>query len=101
MAIEDIQLDKVEPHVGEVFVADFGEQGTVDLVLIEAAARPTGNANDSAFSLVFRGPLDRVFEQGSIDLSHASIGREHIFLVAVGESEAGRLYEAVFTRFRR
>ncbi len=98
MGLEDIQLETLAPHVGERFEADFGDQGTLDLELVEAKRRPTGSDGDIAFALLFRGSTDRVFEQGMVELSHAAIGREPIFLVAVGQTDEGRLYEAVFTR---
>ena len=91
-------LDDFEPYVGDVFVADFGDDGTLDLELIEAVHRPTGNELDTSFSLVFRGPLDRVFEQTTVPVRHTSVGELAIFLVPIAEDTDGRRYEAVFTR---
>ena len=49
-----LTLDDFAPHVGDTFVADFGDEGTLDLTLAEAEVQPTGNDHDEAFSLIFR-----------------------------------------------
>ena len=98
MDTADLQLEHFEPLVGETVVADFGEQGTLDLVVTEAEAKPTGNPNDIAFSVLFRGPADRVFDQGLVSCSHPSIGEHPLFLVPISHDDSGRVYEAIFTR---
>ena len=93
-----MELEDFQPLVDDTFVADFGADGTLELTLVEAADVPTGNDHDTAFSLLFRGPMDPVFQQSLVPLVHESFGSAELFLVAVGEDESGRLYEAVFTR---
>lgn len=98
MDTADLQLEHFTALVGETVVGDFGEQGTIDFEVIEAVDRPTGSPKDIAFSILFRGPTDLVFQQGPVALEHPSIGAHTIFLVAISEDETGRVYEAVFTR---
>lgn len=93
-----LTLDDFAPHVGDTFVADFGDDGTLDLTLAEAEVQSTGNDHDEAFSLVFRGPLDNVFEQATVPILHESVGALDIFLVPVADVDDGRLYQAIFTR---
>lgn len=98
MGTADLQLDHFQALVGETFVADFGDDGTLELELTEAVERPTGSHDGIAFALLFRGPTDPTFRQAMVPVTHDAVGAHHLFLVAVGESDAGREYEAVFTR---
>ena len=52
------------------------------------------------FSLVFRGPLDRVLSQGMCRMEHAAMGAFALFIVPVGPDARGMRYQAVFNRFR-
>ncbi len=98
MELADLQLEHFVPLLDQTFVGDFGEQGTIDLVLTEAVDKPTGHPGEVAFSLVFRGPTDRTFGQGMVPLRHEAIGEQGIFMTVVAENSEGRFYEAVFTR---
>ena len=48
-------------------------------------------------SLVWRGPVDKVLDQGTYTVSHPDIGDLQLFLVTIGPDEHGMRYEAVFT----
>ena len=52
------------------------------------------------FSLVFRGPHDRVLSQGMCRMEHAALGVFVLFIVPVGPDARGMRYQAVFNRFR-
>lgn len=93
-----MSLDTFEPLTGDVFVADFGDEGTIEMSLVVVRAVPTGNDDVVSFALEFDGPADRVFQQGTIPLEHDVLGSLEIFLVAVGEGAGHRRYEAVFNR---
>lgn len=98
METRELQLEHFAPLVDETFVADFGADGTLDLVLTEAVEQPTGNTGETAFAVLFRGPADPVFDQATVPLRHPTVGEHVLMLVAVGEDDTGRSYEAVFTR---
>lgn len=98
MELVDLRVEHFAPLVDQTFIGDFGDDGTIDLVLVEATAKPTGHPDDTAFSLVFRGPTDRSFVQGIVRLRHDAIGDHDIFMTAISEKDEGRFYEAVFTR---
>ena len=53
------------------------------------------------FSLVFRGPHDRVLSQGMCRMEHAAMGAFVLFIVPVGPDARGMRYQAVFNRFRK
>ena len=52
------------------------------------------------FSLVFRGPHDRVLSQGMCRMEHAELGVVVLFIVPIGPDSRGMRYEAVFNRLR-
>ena len=63
--------------------------------------QPRVAARQERFSLVFRGPHDRLQQQGLYPMQHDQLGAFELFLVPVGEDTAGIYYEAVFNRLRR
>jgi hypothetical protein len=100
-------LDRVtattfEPAVGDTFVLDAGDAGTLDLELLEARQHdPSAPAQDASgarapFSLTFRGPADPVLPQRIYRLEHDSVGAIEIFIVPIAHDDAGTSYEAVF-----
>jgi hypothetical protein len=72
-----------------------GEPIPLELVLVKEARR-SGNAEQ--FSVIFRGPRARPFQQGTHGLTHEKLGRLDLFLVPIGRDETGYRYEAVFSR---
>ena len=53
------------------------------------------------FSLVFRGPHDRVLSQGMCRMEHAELGAVVLFIVPIGPDSQGMRYQAVFNRLRK
>lgn len=98
-----LTVDDFASVVGEVFAIDAGDAGRIELELIEATAHdPAAPAADdsgrrSAFSLVFRGPVDPILAQQICRLENDSLGPLEIFIVPIGRDEAGACYEAIFT----
>jgi hypothetical protein len=71
------------------------EGGGLELVLekvepLRLSARP-----GSSFRLVFRGPREPLYPQGTYLLENAELAVE-IFLVPIAQDDAGTLYEAIF-----
>ncbi len=50
------------------------------------------------FSILLRGPADRLLPQGIYNLAHQRMGRFDLFLVPVARDGDGAYYEAVFNR---
>ena len=48
------------------------------------------------FALVFKGEHAEPLAQGTFELRHADVGELQIFIVPIGPTESGFLYEAVF-----
>jgi hypothetical protein len=91
-----VTLDDFRPLVGQKFEVALGS-GKLDLILIEACpiASPS-SPRPVPFSLLFRGPLDRVLDQRIYPMEQASLSALDVFLVPVGNDDQGLLYEAVF-----
>ena len=51
-----------------------------------------------AFSVIFRGPLDRFIQQGTYQLRNEKLGELQLFLVPIARDNDGYQYEAVFNR---
>ncbi len=50
------------------------------------------------YSVLFRGPLELPFQQGSFPLTHTVMGEATLFLVPVAREADGFRYEAVFNQ---
>jgi hypothetical protein len=80
----------------------------IDTALVEVTEKglsdhqqPSAASHQERFSLVFRGPHDRLLQQGMYRLRHSQLGALELFLVPVGQDHEGLYYEAVFNRLRR
>jgi hypothetical protein len=62
--------------------------------------RPAAASCQERFSIIFRGPRDRILQQGMYQLQHNQLGALDLFLVPVGQDQDGVYYEAVFNRLR-
>jgi hypothetical protein len=79
----------------EVELVEVAEKGGSD------QQQPLAASRQERFSLVFRGPRDRLLQQGMYELQHRHLGALALFLVPVGRDHEGLYYEAVFNRLRR
>jgi hypothetical protein len=71
--------------------------GRQSLELIAVSRYPSSPAV-VAFSVLFRGPLEQPFSQGTYSICHDRMGQADLFLVPVGREADGMHYEAVFNR---
>jgi hypothetical protein len=100
--LERLTHEDFAPHVGARFAVGLPD-GTLDLVLL--AVRVLGpkperlvkaGKRSTAFGITLRGPADAFLKQGTWEITHPVLGPIGIFLVPVGQEEAGFLYEAIF-----
>lgn len=103
--LDTFTFDMFEPLIGQKFQLTLPDSQVIDVELVDVEELPTGrkrrNAPESTrrkpFSLFFRGqPL---LPQAMYPILHERIGPEpvQIFIVPVGQVEAGYEYEAIFT----
>jgi len=77
-------------------------RNTVELELVEATPAASGSSPPSGnFSLLFHGPLRPILAQRIHRFEHDQLGRFDLFIVPVGQTDAGTQYQAVFNRLIR
>lgn len=100
--LEWLTYDLFAHRVGECFVVTVGDDPALPMELAETteSTEPGGLGPDGQerlqFSLVFRGPVTPILQQGTYRLSHAELGGLELFLVPLAPDAAGPLYEAAF-----
>ena len=82
------------PCLNDPFLIYLGDRDAVELRLMEINDASTERLE--SFSLIFLGPLERPFAQGTYETEHAVLGRFPLFLVPVAREKDGMRYEAVF-----
>jgi uncharacterized protein DUF6916 len=97
--VGELTLETFAPHVGEPFTIHMDDGVGVDVVLSEAIAlsdtpSPSGRV---PFSIMFRGPTDKVLAQRIYRVEHAQLGTCELFLVPLGPDAEGSRFEAVFS----
>src|SRR5438132_13291350 len=79
----------------EVELVEVTQKGAFD------SEQPQAAACQERFSIVFRGPHDKLLQQGMYQMQHGQLGALTLFLVPVGQDHEGLYYEAIFNRLRR
>jgi hypothetical protein len=95
----NLTKNQFEQNVNTRFWLNHSEAGRspVDLVEVKNAPSPP---QYEAFSLFFRGDLQRMHPQRIYAVEHDALGMFDMFLVPVARESNGFLYEAVFNRRR-
>ncbi len=84
-------------HLDELFHITDNDQ-PYGFQLIEVTPHdPNKDFDRIPFSLLFSGPADVAFEQGTFPFTHPKLGDVHIFMVPIGERDGVMLYESVFS----
>jgi len=69
----------------------------LELELVEVTTGSAGGAGRRPpFSILFTGALDPLLPQQTYSFQHEELGSFDLFIVPVGQDEAGTQYEAVF-----
>lgn len=74
------------------------ENTSVEAELAEVRQGGGGSPSYEQFSLVFSAPVEGPPEQRIYELEHEATGCFELFLVPLGRSEVGVVFEAVFNR---
>ncbi len=84
-------------QINTIFKLEHPECGEIPLELVTVSAlRET--PRQRMYSVLFRGPLELPFQQGSFPLRHEVMGEATLFLVPVAREADGFRYEAVFNQ---
>ena len=96
-------LDKLSaadflPHLNNEFRIYFDPSSPLAVELIEVSEKSstTSNAERLPFSIVFRGPKNTDYQQGTYKVNHKDVGEILLFLVPIGPDDEGLCYEAIF-----
>ena len=101
MDLSELTVDDFSNRIGDEFRIRTDDEGTVNLELVSAeemAQAGQADRTDSAYSVLFRGSLNNMLDQGTYELEHPDMGVLPLFIVPVRQDEKGFYYEAVFTR---
>lgn len=97
--IEQLKKESFDAHMNDKFEIHTESAGVVEVELVEGTEE--NNENVECFSLIFKGPKDKEFEQGIHKIKHQKIGELNLFLVPiVSKKQDGIYYQAVFNRLR-
>lgn len=95
--IETLKKTSFDPHLNEKFEIHTESVGMVEVELVEITEKKQENVEN--FSLIFKGPEDKAFEQKMHTVKHPKMGEFDLFLVPViSEKKGGLYYQAVFNR---
>ena len=102
--MSEINHASFSQYIGTKFTAPNVDGGSLELELIEASKMSGNDPNrgdrsrSNPFSLVFRGPSDRMLPQQVVALEHSECGAVELLLVPIGpdDENTGLCYEAVF-----
>ena len=97
MDISNLKKTTFDPHLNGKFEVHTESAGVIEVELIEITDHSRENVE--SFSLVFKGPLEKPFEQRIHKIKHPGMGELEMFLVPVtyGKMDA-MYYQAVFNR---
>lgn len=73
-----------------------GGSVTLELAVDSVEDLPSHRFRPEPFSLILRGPRDRVLRQATYALRHPRLGLIDVFLVPIAPDERGARYEATF-----
>ena len=90
-------LATFERLAGTRFQLRLDTDASIEAELLEVR-RGAVTAGWEMFSLVFQAPAEAPAEQRMYEVEHHATGPYELFLVPVGRTEGGLLYEAVFNR---
>ena len=105
--LDKLTKDYFEPHLNSNFELTLDSE-TITLELTDVEALPSSvrrwgkkkavAVKREPFSLIFCGPHSSAFRQDTYPMKHEKMGEiGGVFLVAIGEDEDGRYYQAIFS----
>ncbi len=94
---EQFEKPKAESYLNQTFEVHTQSHGVVEVKLTEASETKSGPA--VSISLIFQGPKDRIFQQGTQALKHPSLGEFTLFMVPViGPDPTVQEYQVVLSK---
>jgi hypothetical protein len=95
--VSTLKKSTFDPYLNTKFEIHTQSAGIVEVDLIEITDHSQGRMEN--FSLVFKGPLEKPFEQRIHKVQHPEMGELDLFLVPITYGKADAMYyQAVFSR---
>jgi len=97
--LDTLKKHSFDPHLNSKFEIHTESVGKVDVELVEITE--SKQANQDSFSVIFRGPKDKIFEQKIHHVKHPKMGEFDLFLVPIiHPKQDGMYYQAAFCRLK-
>ena len=96
MDLGALTLADFAPHVGDTFMLAGATDQPLACTLQSAAPAGEQPGGRAPFGLIFLGPPQPLLAQAIYRLTHAQLGALEIFLVPLGQDQAGTTYQAIF-----
>jgi hypothetical protein len=96
-AFSDLHCADFAEALGTSFSVTESSGAVSSLNLVEAEDQ-SGRLGSENFSLLFRGPRNRLLPQGTYDFGHRQLGAFGLFIVPTPGDERNAYYTAVFNR---
>ena len=94
---EDLKKSSFDPYLNDTFEVQTDTVGAVGAELVEISDHSRQNLD--SFSLLFKVPKDKFFDQKLYKVKHAKMGELDLFLVpVVHEKQDAFYYESAFSR---
>jgi hypothetical protein len=94
---ELLKKSSFDPHLNDKFKIHTESVGVVEVELVEITEKNTEKVE--CFSLIFKGPKDKEFEQNTHKVDHVKMGKFDLFIVPIiSEKQDGIYYQAIFNR---
>lgn len=77
LKVEDLQRSTFDPYVGQKFLIHSGPSERLELELVNITEMKTNRSK--SFSLLFRGPFDKVLTQMIYRMEHPEMGTFELF----------------------
>lgn len=95
--VSNLKKSSFDPYLNSKFQVHTDPVGIVEVELVEITE--IKYENQESFSVIFRGPQDKIFEQRIRKIKHPKMGEIDLFLVPItSEKQDGQYYQAVFSR---
>jgi hypothetical protein len=93
-----LTLEAFSGHVGAEFRLHAGDDIVLDLVLaeVDSLGDPPGPEIRAPFSLIFRGPGDKIARQAIYRVEHDTMGALELFVVPLQPDADGARYQVIF-----
>lgn len=95
--LDKLKKSSFDPHLNSTFEVQPEGMDKVEVELVKSTENNTEAVE--SFSVIFRGPGDKEFGQGTHKVKHPKMGEFDLFMVPiVPEKQDGVYYQAVFSR---